>query len=103
MKINNKRTKEKSSEPEKLKNQYRDKRIVTAIQYSGNNFEDIADFCGKENCRLRFNDASDMVLNKTAYNSGPYIVKRGDFVLKNEIGGFYSIKEKDFINRYEAV
>lgn len=91
-----------AQEKPKPKNLYRDKRIIKAIQFNGENFYDIVKLFGKENIK-KSRDEKHLVIPVAFNNNGPYVVFKGYFVLHHERGGVKALAEDMFFEQYEAV
>lgn len=68
--------------------------IITAVQYTGNNVNEIVEFIGKRNI-----DYGDHLRIKTL--EGEMIANIGDFIIRGVKGEFYPCKPDIFNETYE--
>lgn len=87
--------------------QYRKKPVVIeAIQWNGNNFDDIKDFAGsKVRCpTYDINEYSEDRTTLLIYTlEGTMVASKGDFIIKGIKGEFYPCKPDIFEATYEKV
>ena len=69
--------------------------VVEALQYTGNNVEEIKQFC--PNCTNLFDNLIIPTLE------GRMRVSVGDYIIKGIIGEYYPCKEKVFNDTYESI
>ena len=78
---------------------YRKKPIVVeAIQWTGDNFEEIYEFT-KGNCCVHV-DTGKLIIRTL---EGDMEAERGAFIIKGKIGEFYPCKKEIFLETYEPV
>ena len=72
--------------------------IVEAIQWTGDNFEEIYEF-SKGNCCLAV-DTGKLIIKTLEGDMG---AEQGSFIIKGKIGEFYPCREEIFLETYEPV
>ena len=71
---------------------------IEAVQWTGDNYKEIQEFCGRENCNAY---PLEKLLIKTS--EGDSIATNGDYVLKGIHGEFYPCKKRIFEESYTIV
>ena len=75
--------------------------VIEAIQYTGNNYEEIRDFVGKILKVTHITPYIPKLIIETL--EGDHIVSVNDFVIKGVHGEFYACKPDIFRETYEEV
>ncbi len=75
--------------------------VVEAIQWTGENFEELADFVGESARRAKY-DESDISI-KIYTLEGTMTASPGDYIIKGIKGEFYPCKPDIFNATYEKV
>jgi hypothetical protein len=88
--------------------QYRKKPVVIeAIQWNGNNFDDIKDFANSKVRYHSYYDHNEYFESKTTLTiktlEGDMMASKGDFIIKGVKGEFYPCKPDIFEATYEIV
>ena len=72
--------------------------VIDAIQFTGENHNEIADFIGKAGCRAHNTGSITISTLEGTMNAS-----KGDFIIKGVNGEFYPCKPDIFEKTYEAV
>lgn len=70
--------------------------VIESIQWNGNNFKEIKDFCNK----AIIDQNSNLVIEAL---EGDHYAKEGDYIIKGVQGEFYPCKPDIFEQTYEEV
>ena len=76
--------------------------IITAIQFTKNNFEEIQKFT-KGNARNLFKGENEFYFCTILTLEGPMCAQEGDYIIKGLRGEFYPCKPDVFEKKYEEI
>ncbi|MFB5623347.1 MAG: hypothetical protein ACE5RP_00300 [Nitrosopumilus sp.] len=77
--------------------------VIEAIQWNGNNNEEVVDFIGWDNLNAEFKENESDVNFSISTLKGDMKVSMGDWVIKGIKGEFYTCKPEIFEETYELV
>ena len=77
--------------------------VITAIQWDGNNLEEIETWIGRELRQQRSYDGKEVVYLLIPTLESPHEASRGDWIIKGIEGEFYPCKPDIFKKTYDEV
>lgn len=83
--------------------------IIEAVEWTGDNINEVGEFMGKENCDIEYSNIEtihgiDIIVEITIHTlEGNMHVDKGDYIIKGIKGEFYPCKPDIFKQTYEAL
>ena len=76
---------------------------IEAVQWTGDNYQEIMDFCGEDAAILSWTPSTNRKDLRIRTLEGIMDASPSDYIIKGVLGEFYPCKESAFIKKYKEI